>query len=109
MLVNMEVSLTMWKDKPIIFKRNIKKNLQSCWHIKDKMKIKTHDTLTLEQEIICVDSKLFVELDESKSGHVHFGDTFKILVKDKSKLSYDVLVVMISHSPQNNGIIKRKK
>ena len=42
--------------------------------------------MTLEQEIICVDSKLFVELDESKSGHVHFGDTFKIRVKDKSKI-----------------------
>ena len=44
MLMNIEVSLTMWKDKATIFKRNIRKNLLSCWHIKDKVKIKTHDT-----------------------------------------------------------------
>ena len=43
--------------------------------------------MTLEQEIICVDSKLIVELDESKSGHVHFGDTFKILVKDMQNIN----------------------
>ena len=72
MLMNIEVSLTMWKDKATIFKKYIRKNLLSCWHLKDKVKIKTH-----------VDSKLIVELDESKSSHVHFGDTFKILVKDK--------------------------
>ena len=48
MLMNIEVSLKMWKDKTTFFKRNIKKNLPSCWCIKDKVKRKTHDTLTLE-------------------------------------------------------------
>ena len=67
MLMNIEVSLKMWKDKITFLKRNIKKNLPSCWCIKDKVKRKTHDTLTLEHEIICVDLKLFIELDESKS------------------------------------------
>ena len=58
MLMNVEVPLIIIKDKPPMLKRKIKKNLLCCWRIKEKTKRKTHSTLTLEQTITCVVSKI---------------------------------------------------
>ena len=38
MLMNVEVPLIIRKDKPIMFKRKIKKNPLFCWLIKEKVK-----------------------------------------------------------------------
>ena len=56
-LMNVEVPLIIWKDKPTMLKRNIKKNLLHYWHIKEKVKRKTHGILILEQAITCMVSK----------------------------------------------------
>ena len=58
MLMNIEVILTIRKDKSTILKRKINKKLLYYWHIKEKVRRKTHDILTSKQRIISVDSKI---------------------------------------------------
>ena len=57
-LINIKVPLTIRKGKPTMLKRKIKKNLLYCWHIKEKMRRKTHGILTLKRTVIHVDSKI---------------------------------------------------
>ena len=60
MLMNIEVTLTIRKDKSTILKRKINKKLLYYWHIKEKARRKTHDILTSKQTIISVDSKTWL-------------------------------------------------
>ena len=56
-LMIVKVPLAIWKNKPTMLRRNMKKNLPYCWYIKEKVKKKTHNILALEQTITCVVSK----------------------------------------------------
>ena len=58
MLMNIEVPLTIRKDKSTILKRKINKKLLYYWHIKEKVRRKIHDILASKQTIISVDSKI---------------------------------------------------
>lgn len=60
MRMNIEVTLTIRKDKSTILKRKINKKLLYYWHIKEKARRKTHDILTSKQTIISVDSKTWL-------------------------------------------------
>ena len=52
-----------------------------------KVAKKTHGTLTLVQATICEEKKsMFIDLDESISVNVSFGDNSKIPVKGKGKI-----------------------
>ena len=52
-----------------------------------KVAKKTHGTLTLVQATICSEKKsMFVDLDESVSGNVSFGDNYKTPIKGKGKV-----------------------
>ena len=86
MLMNVEVPLIIRKDKPIMFKRKIKKNPLFCWLIKEKVKREIYDILKPEKTIMCGFKNMFVELNKSESGHVTFGDASKIPMKGKGKI-----------------------
>ena len=62
MLMNVKVSLIIWKVKLPILKRKIKKNLPQGWHIIEKARRKTHGILIPKQIIMCGFKKMFVEL-----------------------------------------------
>ena len=56
--MHVEVPLIVWKDKPTMLKRKIKKNPLFCWHIKEKVKRQIRG-------IMCGFKNMSMELDES--------------------------------------------
>ena len=86
MLMNIKVPLTVRKGKSTILKRKINKKLLYYWHLKEKMRRKTHYILTSKQNHKCGFKNMFAELNELKSCHVYFEDASKILVNGKDKI-----------------------
>ena len=53
-----------------MLKRNINMSIPFCWHIKEKVKKKTHSIFTLKKLHMGGFKNMFMEFDELESSHV---------------------------------------